>query len=82
MGRLQASEMARIVSIDLSLEWHLQSNHYPPVDKSFVSSAKEAIQFGKTEQWDRLIELPNGKLLTTAGVIDGLHLWEWLDAEH
>tara|TARA_R100000458_G_scaffold55570_1_gene59641 strand:- start:118 stop:357 length:240 start_codon:yes stop_codon:yes gene_type:complete len=73
--------MARELSIDEALRWHLAYNHYPPVNAVFVDCCKQAINFGKTEQWDRLIELPNGKLLTAAGVIDGLHLGEWLQED-
>ena len=79
MGSLQASEMAERLSFDQSLRWHLAYNHFPSVSLDFVDSCKQAINSGKTEQWDRLIELPNGKLLTATEVIEGLHLWNWLE---
>ncbi len=81
MGRLQASEMASKLSQDQSIRWHLKYNHFPPISTDFVDCCKKAINAGKTEQWDRLIELPNGKLLTASGIIDGLHLEEWLQGD-
>lgn len=82
MGTLQAMEMAEHgPSLDVSLHWHLTSNHYPPVSPQFIDPAKEAIEKAVeamlTEDetlWQDEIELPNGNIVTVAQIVEGLHL--------
>lgn len=89
MGNLQAMEMASMVDdIDVALGWHLRSNHYPPVHGVFIDVAKEAIEKGaranvlaEIGMYDEVqeilneeVDLPNGRVQTIGGVIEGLHL--------
>ena len=67
------------IRLDLSLRHHLQYNHYPPISSVFIPIAREAIEKGNQEDWDGIIEMPNGRRLTVAEVIEGLHLGELLD---
>jgi len=60
MGSLQAAEMAEMLEIDSALEWHLRSNHYPPVPLSMVGPCKEAIQAMLEDEPYRVIALPDG----------------------
>lgn len=79
MGRLQATEMARLAKLDVALRWHLRANHYPPVHLDFLPVAKRAIKEGKKENWDKKIKMPNGITKTVAGIIEGLHLEPFLE---
>lgn len=89
MGNLQAMEMAsRVDDLDVALGWHLRSNHFPPVHGVFIDVAKEAIEKGARayllseigmyeavqEILDEEVDLPNGRVQTIGGVIEGLHL--------
>ena len=80
MGRLQASEMARLTDIDTALSWHLQSNHYPPVPLSMVGPCKRAIVAYRAEDYDRAIRLPKGvsyrgsKTAPASAIIEQHHL--------
>lgn len=79
MGNLQSEDMARLtragaVDIDTALSWHLTSNHYPPVHPVFLPIAKEAIARANAGDWDSVLDLPNGKRLTVATIVEELHL--------
>jgi hypothetical protein len=88
MGSLHAIESADMVntgqlSLDDALQYHLASNHYPPVSSSFIPVAKQAIALAndanflqEEEIWKQTIDMPNGKSLTVSEIIEGLHL-EW-----
>lgn len=78
MGRLQAEEMVARFKEDQALKWHLYCNHYPPINKAFLPIAKEAIRFAKQNEWEEIIEMPNGKSLTVDKIIEGLHLETFL----
>ena len=56
------------------LQHHLQYNHYPPIHSSFVAVAKEAIDKVNAEEYDAIIKMPNDKSLTSAEIVEGLHL--------
>ena len=79
MGSLQAEEMVARLSRHEALRWHLQYNHYPPVSEVFIPVAEEAIDLGNQEDWDYIIEMPNGCRLTVAQIIEGLHLETFLE---
>lgn len=79
MGSLQASEFSSLVEqgsiqLDQALTWHLRGNHYPPVHLDFLPSAKKAIELANENDWTTEIQLPNGKILTVAAIVSGLHL--------
>jgi hypothetical protein len=84
MGRLHAEEFAESVkegniSLEAALEYHLTGNHYPPVHRSFIPVAIKAIELGNNDDWDKEIKMPNGKTLTAAKIIEGLHLESFLE---
>ncbi len=86
MGSLQASEFAEAaragaLSQDAALTWHLQSNHFPPVSLDFLPAVKDAIVRANQELWDEEIELPNGRVLTVAAIVEGLHLDSFIEED-
>lgn len=79
MGSLQASEFSNLVDegaiqLDQALTWHLRGNHYPPIHLDFLASAKKAIELANEGDFTTEITLPNGKVKTVGGIIEGLHL--------
>ena len=74
MGSLQAQEMVGLMKFQDAVRWHLQYNHYPPVSTDFVGIAITAIDNALSEEWDTEIEMPNGKILKSSEIVDGLHL--------
>lgn len=81
MGRMQAEEMRELLSRNQALRWHLQSNHYPPIHEIFIPIAEEAIERANAGEWEKEIEMPNGKTLTVGEIVEGLHLDSFLDVE-
>jgi len=79
MGRLQAEEIASMLKQEQALEWHLQCNHYPPVNKVFIPIAQEAIELANQGIHDQIIKMPNGIKLSVEAIIEGLHLDTFLD---
>ena len=79
MGSLQAQEFAwleknNLVKLDQALTWHLRGNHYPPIHLDFLAPAKKAIELANDGDFTTEITLPNGKVKTVGGIIEGLHL--------
>lgn len=70
--------IAEEVRQELWLNHHLQYNHYPPIDLAFIPVAKQAIEKANQEDWDYIIQMPNGIKKTVAEIIEGLHLGEFL----
>jgi hypothetical protein len=88
MGRMQASEMARLMgSSDTALLWHLQSNHYPPVPATMLEPCKAAIAAAREENYDALIPLPVGvtwkgkAAAPAAAIIEAHHLDEFVNVD-
>lgn len=89
MGSLQAAEIRAFApSLEVGLHYHLTSNHFPPVDDSFIPSAvkaielvNKAIQEGPASLLDEKIDLPNGVSLSAEAVVNGLHLHSWIETE-
>jgi len=80
MGRMQADAMAELgIDLDISLEWHLQANHYPPIHRVFIPVAKEAIERANQDQLDEVIAMPNGITKTVGEIVQELHLDSFLD---
>ena len=80
MGYTGAMGMAESgISLDTMLGWHLQSNHYPPIDLVFVPICIEALDAILDEEPDRQIELPTGLNLTAAQIVEEVHLEPFLD---
>lgn len=85
MGNLHAQEFAGLVKtnkvdIDIMLLWHLTGNHYPPVHRVFIPIAKKAIEKANEGNWEEIIQMPNGKALSVAKIIEELHLDSFLDS--
>lgn len=85
MGRLQAEAMAEAsIGLEQQLEWHLTSNHYPPVPGIMIPVCIEAIDNANEGEWDKLITLPESvswKGLTEAptyAIVEGHHLENWI----
>lgn len=93
MGSLQAQDIQNFASLEVSLHWHLTSNHYPPIPTTMVPIAKEAIENAQEYQYDEdgqlldyLIDLPQG--ITWRGhtrapvgaIMDELHLWDFVQS--
>jgi hypothetical protein len=81
MGYLSAVDMVNHATFDEALLWHLQHNHYPPVHSVFVPVAKEAIALCADGLYGERIEMPNGKVLTAASIMEQLHLGAFLGIE-
>ena len=80
MGRTQAEEMASLTDQDTALRWHLQHNHFPPVNLVFLDTAKEAISLANQRDWDVQLTMPNNRRLTVSAIVQGLHLDSFLDS--
>lgn len=81
MGALAAIEIAEALPLRQALTWHLGSNHFPPVHPVFVDTAIEALDLANDDDWDEMLELPNGISLSVGAVIEQLHLDAFLDDE-
>lgn len=87
MGYLHAKEMASIAgaTLEQQLQWHLRSNHFPPIPLSMVQPCIEAIDAFWEDNLDKLISLPEGvgyKGLTVAparAIIIEHHLDAWCE---
>ena len=61
MGHTTAVGLAHSgLDLEVSLGYHLQGNHYPPVPLSMVQPCMDAIDAYFEEDYNRLIELPEG----------------------
>jgi len=65
MGNMQATAYAGLVrdgttNLSMALAAHLQSNHYPPVPTSMVPVCIEAIDLANADEYDALVDLPDG----------------------
>jgi hypothetical protein len=88
MGRMYAEGIAATeLSIYTQIEWHLKSNHFPPIPESMVKPCIEAIKAANTGDWEKLISLPDGvgyKGLTVApahAIVEAHHLDTWITDE-
>lgn len=95
MGYLGAFDAAQVSELDQALDWHLTSNHYPPVSLEFKPACKQAIQtfvvaagsadsLGEDHVYDQLsrtmIDLPNGTRMSAVELVEVLHLDAFVDA--
>jgi hypothetical protein len=86
MGRLQAEAMVdAAIGLELQLEWHLVSNHYPPAPTCMVPVCIEALDaVNNYGDWDKVIPLPPGvtwkgvSVVYASVVIETFHLDSWL----
>jgi hypothetical protein len=66
-------------ALETQLYWHLTANHYPPINIVFMGSAIKAIELARQDEFDTIIELPNGKKLPVVTIIAELHLEPFLN---
>ena len=84
MGYNTALDLSTELDLEMAISIHLQSNHYPPVPLSMVEPCIEAIDAYYDEDYDKLIEMPEGvsyKGNTHApawAIIEQHHLDAWL----
>jgi len=64
-----------------AIRHHLQYNHYPPVHESFVPVAQKAIELVNKGEYSTKIEMPNGRVLSAAEIVEGLHLESFLEED-
>ena len=77
MGQLGIDAMIDVTDPDTALVWHLESNHYPPIDLRFLPVAKAAIAAANEGDWDKVIDFPEGAQKesdTAHAICDALHL--------
>ena len=85
MGSVTAIGLAdSVLDLETQLAYHLQGNHYPPVPLSMVQPCIDAIDAYYDEDYNKLIEMPEGvsyKGNTHApawAIIEQHHLEFWL----
>jgi hypothetical protein len=88
MGYSTAYDLVEsVVDIHQSMAIHLTSNHYPPVPVSMVQPCIDAIYACDEEEYDKLIELPQGVMwrgqnsAPAHAIVEGHHLQPWLYSE-
>lgn len=75
MGYKTGIEIANApLALEERLSWHLEGNHYPPIDKAFIPAAMSAIHMANNDNWDAEIDLPNGLTRTVEFIITNMHL--------
>ena len=84
MGYNTALDLSNELDLEVALGYHLQGNHYPPVPLSMVQPCIEAIDAYYDEDYNKLIEMPQGvsyKGQTHApawAIVEQHHLAAWL----
>lgn len=87
MGYNTALDLSNELDLEVALGYHLQGNHYPPVPLSMVQPCIEAIDAYYEDDYNKLIEMPEGvsyKGNTHApawAIIEQHHLDAWLPQE-
>jgi hypothetical protein len=72
------------LDLEMALSMHLQGNHYPPVPLSMVQPCIEAIDAYWDEDYNKLIEMPEGvsyrgsNLAPASAIVEQHHLDAWL----
>ena len=88
MGHNMAVDLVKsVIDIHQSITIHLRSNHYPPVPYSMVQPCIDAIYACDEQEYDKLIELPEGvewrgqSSAPAHAIVEGHHLEAWLYSE-
>lgn len=87
MGYTTALDLAEELSLEAGLAYHLQGNHYPPVPVSMVQPCIDAIDAYYDEDYNRLIEMPEGVFYRgmdhapANAIVEQHHLDAWLPEE-
>ena len=84
MGYNTALDLSESLDLEMALSIHLQSNHYPPVPLSMVEPCIEAIDAYYDEDYNKLIEMPEGvfyrgdTFAPAHAIVSQHHLDAWL----
>jgi hypothetical protein len=84
MGLNTAVDLAENLDLEMAIGYHLQGNHYPPVPLSMVQPCIDAIDAYYDEDYDRLIDMPQGvsyrgrDKAPASAIIEQHHLEAWL----
>jgi len=84
MGLSTAIDLKETLDLETSLRIHLSSNHYPPVPSSMVQPCIDTIDAYYDEDYQRLIELPEGVYwrgetsAPASAIAEAHHLDAWL----
>lgn len=84
MGLNTAIDLAETLDLEMAIGYHLQGNHYPPVPLSMVQPCIDAIDAYYDEDYDRLIDMPEGvsyrgrDKAPASAIIEQHHLEAWL----
>lgn len=91
MGASQAHEFAALVGeglpLEAALDYHLTSNHFPPVPREMIPVAKSAIDYANEGVWDVDVDLPEGvefrgqPVASIYDIIEAFHLDPFIDYE-
>lgn len=86
MGSVTAIGLAESeLDLEKQLAYHLQGNHYPPITLAMIPTCIDAIDAYYEEDWDRLIEMPEGVSYKGEGwapawaIVDQHHLSWFID---
>jgi hypothetical protein len=87
MGYNTAVSLSEELDLEMAIGIHLRSNHYPPVPLSMVEPCIEAIDAYYEEDYNKMIEMPEGvsyrgsKFAPASAIIEQHHLDAWLPEE-
>ena len=87
MGYNTALDLSNELDIEVAIGYHLQGNHYPPVPLSMVQPCIDAIDAYYDEDYNRLIEMPEGVFYRgmdhapANAIVEQHHLEAWLPEE-
>jgi hypothetical protein len=72
------------LDLETAIGYHLQGNHYPPVPLSMVEPCIDAIDAYWNEDYNKLIEMPQGvfyrgsNFAPASAIVEQHHLDAWL----
>lgn len=79
MGYFSACDVRLYLPEDQALAWHLQYNYFPPISLIFLPVIREALTAARRGHFLRHMQLPTGRVLTVAQIIEDVHLQAFLD---
>jgi len=80
MGDQLAKDIADApLTLQQKLEWHFDGNHCPPINKSFIPIAIQAIELANVRAWKEVLTYPNGIQRTVGETIENMHLEHFME---
>ena len=85
MGYMNAVSMAETnISLEQAIQWHLRSNHYPPVPSEMIPVAVKAIERCRESNYKSTIKAPfehrvHGWNVPAHVIVDSYHLEPWCE---